>query len=162
MRARHFFKIYHLAWRYNQNEAVLKESQNNFDRPVEHGISKISIFLNQTLLVMSEYKILQILSVFRGQNTMTFTLQSTFYKWACALTVYIPTTSRQILQGNSWTESPGLKNMCAFCSRMPIHRGSTVGFLLLQSSSGVVRHPRDLQVSVTTHCFCRFLNFISS
>ena len=31
---------------------------------------------------------------------------------------------------------------------------STVGFLLLQCSSGVVRHPRDLQVSVTTRCFC--------
>ena len=35
-----------------------------------------------------------------------------------------------------------------------MHRGSTVGFLLLQCSSGVVRHPRDLQVSVTTRCFC--------
>ena len=32
-------------------------------------------------------------------------------------------------------------------------RGSTVGFLLLQCSSDVVRHPRDLQVSVATH-FC--------
>ena len=30
------------------------------------------------------------------------------------------------------------------------HRGSTVGFLLLQCSSGVVRHPRDLQVSVSS------------
>ena len=33
------------------------------------------------------------------------------------------------------------------------HRGSTLGFLLLQCSSGVVRHPRDLQVSVATR-FC--------
>ena len=33
------------------------------------------------------------------------------------------------------------------------HRCSTLGFLLLQCSSGVVRHPRDLQVSVAT-CFC--------
>ena len=33
------------------------------------------------------------------------------------------------------------------------HRGSTVGFLLLQCSSGVVRHPRDFQVSVATHFF---------
>ena len=41
------------------------------------------------------------------------------------------------------------------------HRSSTVGFLLLQSSSGVVRHPRDLQVSVTTRCFCRVLIFVS-
>ena len=41
------------------------------------------------------------------------------------------------------------------------HRGSTVGFLLLQCSSGVVRHPRDLQVSVATH-FCRVLIFVSS
>ena len=39
--------------------------------------------------------------------------------------------------------------------------GSTVGFLLLQCSSGVVRHPRDLQVSVATH-FCRVLSFASS
>ena len=29
-------------------------------------------------------------------------------------------------------------------------RDSTIGFLLLQHSSGVVRHPRDLQVSVAT------------
>ena len=41
------------------------------------------------------------------------------------------------------------------------HRGSTVGFLLLQCSSGVVRHPRDLQVSVATR-FCRVLIFVSS
>ena len=41
------------------------------------------------------------------------------------------------------------------------HRGSTVDFLLLQCSSGVVRHPRDLQVSVATH-FCRVLIFASS
>ena len=36
------------------------------------------------------------------------------------------------------------------------HRGSTVGFLLLQCSSGVVRYPRDLQVSVATRS-CRVL-----
>ena len=41
------------------------------------------------------------------------------------------------------------------------HRGPTVGFLLLQCSSGVVRHPRDLQVSVATR-FCRVLIFASS
>ena len=41
------------------------------------------------------------------------------------------------------------------------HRGSTVGFLLLQCSSGVVRHPMDLQVSVATR-FCRVLIFASS
>ena len=41
-------------------------------------------------------------------------------------------------------------------------RGSTVGFLLLQCSSGVVRHPRDLEVSVATRCFCRVLIFVSS
>ena len=41
------------------------------------------------------------------------------------------------------------------------HRGSTIGFLLLQCSSGVVRHPRDLQVSVATR-FCRVLIFASS
>ena len=34
-------------------------------------------------------------------------------------------------------------------------------FFLLQCSSGVVRHPRDLQVSVATH-FCRVLVFASS
>ena len=41
------------------------------------------------------------------------------------------------------------------------HRGSTVGFHLLQCSSGVVRHTRDLQVSVATR-FCRVLIFASS
>ena len=41
------------------------------------------------------------------------------------------------------------------------HRGSTVGFLLLQCSSGVVRHCRDLQVSVATR-FYRVLIFASS
>ena len=41
------------------------------------------------------------------------------------------------------------------------HRGSTVGFLLLQCSSGVVPHLRDLQVSVATR-FCRVLIFASS
>ena len=53
----------------------------------------------QTSLVMSDYKILQILSVFRGPHTMTFTLQSKFY--ICALPVDNPKTFRQILQGNS-------------------------------------------------------------
>ena len=42
------------------------------------------------------------------------------------------------------------------------HRDSTVRFLLLQCSSGAVRHPRDLQVSVATRCFCRILIFVSS
>ena len=41
------------------------------------------------------------------------------------------------------------------------HRGSNVGFLLLQCSSGVVRHPRDLQVSVATRSR-RVLIFASS
>ena len=41
------------------------------------------------------------------------------------------------------------------------HRGSTVGFPLLQCSSGVVRYPRDLQVSVATRS-CRVLIFASS
>ena len=39
---------------------------------------------------------------------------------------------------------------------------STAGFLLLQCSSCVVRHPRDLMVSVPTRCFCRVLIFVSS
>ena len=47
------------------------------------------------------------------------------------------------------------------CVRTYRHRGSTVGFLLLQCSSGVVLHPRDLQVSVATR-FCRVLIFASS
>ena len=38
---------------------------------------------------------------------------------------------------------------------------STVGFLLLQCTSGVVRHPRDIQVSVAIR-FCRVLIFVSS
>ena len=41
------------------------------------------------------------------------------------------------------------------------HRGSTVGFRLLQCSSGVAQHPRDLQVSVAPR-FCRVLIFASS
>ena len=40
------------------------------------------------------------------------------------------------------------------------HQGSTVGFLLLQCSSGVAQHPRDLQVSVATR-FCWVLIFAS-
>ena len=42
------------------------------------------------------------------------------------------------------------------------HRGSTVGFLVLQCSSGVVRHPGDLRVSVATRFFCRVIIFVSS
>ena len=42
------------------------------------------------------------------------------------------------------------------------HRGSTVGIVLLQCSSYVVRHPRDLHVSVATRCFCRVLIFVLS
>ena len=41
------------------------------------------------------------------------------------------------------------------------YRGSTVGFLLLQCSSGVVRHPGNLRVSVATRS-CRVLIFASS
>ena len=43
-----------------------------------------------------------------------------------------------------------------------MNRGSTVGFLLLQCPSGVVRHSGDLRVSVATRCFCRVLIFVSS
>ena len=55
----------------------------------------------QTSLVMSDYKISQILSVFRGPHTTAFILQRKFYICACAVTVYILKTSRQILQYNS-------------------------------------------------------------
>ena len=41
------------------------------------------------------------------------------------------------------------------------NRGSTVGFLLLQCSSGVVRHPSGLKVSVATRSR-RVLIFASS
>ena len=41
------------------------------------------------------------------------------------------------------------------------HRGSTIGFLLLQCSSDVVRHPGDLRVSVAKRS-CRVLIFGSS
>ena len=41
------------------------------------------------------------------------------------------------------------------------HQGSTVGFLWLQCSSDVVRHPGDLWVSVATRS-CRVLIFASS
>ena len=47
------------------------------------------------------------------------------------------------------------------CPKIRAHRGSTVGFLLLQCSSGVVRYPRDLQVSVATRSY-RVLIFASS
>ena len=49
----------------------------------------------------------------------------------------------------------------SFFVRCLAYRGSTVGFLLLQCFSGVVRYPRDLQVSVATR-FCRVLIFVSS
>ena len=42
------------------------------------------------------------------------------------------------------------------------HRDSTVGFRLLQCSSGVVQYPRDLQVSVALRCFCEVLVCVSS
>ena len=49
-----------------------------------------------------------------------------------------------------------------YCTNCKADCGSsTVGFLLLQCSSGVVRHPRDLQVSVAAR-FCRVLIFASS
>ena len=51
------------------------------------------------------------------------------------------------------------RSFFAFCLA---HRGSTVGFLLLQCSTGVVRHLRDLKASVATRCFCRVLIFVSS
>ena len=41
------------------------------------------------------------------------------------------------------------------------HRGSTVGFLLLQCFSVVVQQPRDLQVSVAIR-FSRVITFVSS
>ena len=41
------------------------------------------------------------------------------------------------------------------------HRGSTVGFLLLQCSSDIDRHPGELRVSVATRS-CRVLIFVSS
>ena len=41
------------------------------------------------------------------------------------------------------------------------HRGSTVGFLLLQCSSGVVQHPGDFRVSLATRSW-RVLIFASS
>ena len=55
-----------------------------------------------------------------------------------------------------WSKStPRSDHFVGFCW------GSTVGFLLLHCSSGVVRHPRDLQVSVATR-FCWVLLFASS
>ena len=60
-----------------------------------------------------------------------------------------------VVNGEEEEEAGVLIDLCL------AHRGSTVSFLLLQCSSGVVRHPRDLQVSVATH-FCRVLIFASS
>ena len=41
---------------YNDNEAVLKKSQNNFDRHIENGSSKISISLIQTEIIWDFHK----------------------------------------------------------------------------------------------------------
>ena len=54
-----------------------------------------------------------------------------------------------------------IKLLRAFFVCCLAHRGSTVGFLLLQYSSGVVRHPGDLRVSVAARS-CRVLIFASS
>ena len=45
--------------------------------------------------------------------------------------------------------------------KLTYDKNLTVGFLLLQCSSGVVRHPRGLRVSLAAH-FCRVLIFASS
>ena len=111
----------------NDNEAVLKVSQNNIDRHKENGSlitfnskgDTLRIAKIQTSLVVS-YKILQIWSVFARSTHRQQPLRSKFYICACARTAYIPKTSRQILHDNSWTESPGLKHLCAFCSWMPV------------------------------------------
>ena len=63
------------------------------------GRGNLRISQVQTSLVMSEYEILQILSVFGCPHTMTFTLQSKFYICAWALTGNFLKTSIQILQG---------------------------------------------------------------
>ena len=56
----------------------------------------------------------------------------------------------------------GLVGAIAFLSvAWPTGVQLLVCFLLLQCSSGVVRHPKDLQVSVATR-FCRVLIFASS
>ena len=62
---------------------------------------------------------------------------------------------RQYINSFNYQEILGIFVCCL------AHRGSTVGFLLLQCSSGLVRHPRDIQVSVATR-FCRVLIFASS
>ena len=73
-----------------------------------------------------------------------------------------------LCRGRHWVWGPDIKLFILVgCSRsffvcFLANRGSTVGFLLLQCSSGVVRHPRGLQVSVATRCFCRVLIFVSS
>ena len=36
---------------HNDNEIVLKESQNNFERPIENGTSKISIYFIQREII---------------------------------------------------------------------------------------------------------------
>ena len=53
-----------------------------------------------------------------------------------------------------------ISHFWTWISLKPVSR-SCVGFLLLQCSSGVVRYPRDLQVSVATRS-CRVLIFASS
>ena len=66
---------------------------------------------------------------------------------------------RHVTSSRISREQTQLNRVCCFPTLA--HRGSTVGFLLLHCSSSVVRHPRDLQVSVATR-FCRVLIFASS
>ena len=88
--------------------------------------------------------------------------------WDCKDSKFIYPAAGHIMTGNlkfiadsriRYIVSKGPKYRFFVCCLA--HRGSTVGFLLLQCSSGVVRHPRDLQVSVATR-FCRVLIFASS
>ena len=54
--------------------------------------------------------------------------------------------SSHVADFNAHNKSLTAKLLGAFFVRCLAHRGSTIGFLLLQCSSGIVRHPRDLQV----------------
>ena len=87
---------------------------------------KIAIFLIQreiiwefeefkTSLVKPEYKIMDILSVFRDSCVMDFSVQYKIYSCACAALRCIPINSYRILPDNSYVEKYGLTIFRAVC-----------------------------------------------
>ena len=79
-----------------------------------------------------------------------------------AISLPLPAISLSLFRQLSLFASFGTLYLSFFpATSVCLFRGSIVGFLLLQCSSGIVRHPRDLQESVAAR-FCRVLIFASS